>query len=226
VLEGLDDVPWRKLRHAFGGAGDVPDAIRALRSDDPDVREEALEELRTTIWHQETVYSATAPAVRFLADVALAEDTPPETRFWLVAQLAWIAEGTGAAAAEAHAAVREQLPRFLAWLDEEPDPDARLNLARLAAAFAEESAAVVPRLERLVAVEEDPDKSALLLLMLGMLGERSERVDAAIRRIPDDYVDEEERREIAEEHAGDDGGARLREVLGDVEGWAIKAPKP
>jgi len=32
-LEGLDDVPWAELEHAYGRAGDVPGQIRGLLSE-------------------------------------------------------------------------------------------------------------------------------------------------------------------------------------------------
>ncbi|MEV1147390.1 hypothetical protein [Micromonospora sp. NPDC049799] len=32
-LAGLDDLPWESLHHAYGPAVDVPDQLRALRSD-------------------------------------------------------------------------------------------------------------------------------------------------------------------------------------------------
>lgn len=59
-------VNWASLSHAYGSAEDVPDVLRSLVSDDADVREEALSELYGNIWHQGTVYEATAPAVPFL----------------------------------------------------------------------------------------------------------------------------------------------------------------
>jgi hypothetical protein len=54
------------LRHAYGEASDVPKLIRALVSDHPGKREGALDALFSTIWHQGTVYQASAYAVPFL----------------------------------------------------------------------------------------------------------------------------------------------------------------
>ena len=45
VLEGIDDVEWGRLRHAYGTAEDVPDQLRELRSSDPDRRRAALHSL-------------------------------------------------------------------------------------------------------------------------------------------------------------------------------------
>ena len=67
VLEGLDAIDWEKLSHAYGSASDVPDVLRAVAAGDAD----ALYELYGNIWHQGTVYEATAHAVPFLYELAL-----------------------------------------------------------------------------------------------------------------------------------------------------------
>jgi hypothetical protein len=117
--DGLDAVPWSRLEHAFGSADDVPEMIRGLRSPSEREREKALEALRTTIWHQETVYSATPHAVPFLARVALDEAVDSKTRLWVVHLLAWISASEGRNAVgrrtqleHVHAA-REALAPFL-----------------------------------------------------------------------------------------------------------------
>ncbi|WP_434742371.1 hypothetical protein [Micromonospora sp. SH-82] len=76
MLDGLDDVEWDRLGHAYGSAADVPDQIRALRSFDPKVREKALEALFGNIFHQGSRYQASAYAVPFLLELLAAEDTP------------------------------------------------------------------------------------------------------------------------------------------------------
>lgn len=76
VLETLDDIDWGRLRHAYGGAADVPDRIRALRSTDPQVREKTLHALYGNIFHQGTRYQASAYAVPFLLELLAAPDTP------------------------------------------------------------------------------------------------------------------------------------------------------
>jgi len=64
--EGLDEVPWENLKHAYGDACDVPDLLRGLTSSDGDVRKESIYELYGNIWHQGTIYDATSHAVPFL----------------------------------------------------------------------------------------------------------------------------------------------------------------
>jgi len=66
VLDGVEQVPWDALHHAYGSASDVPNLLRLLLSDDPDVRNDAFERLYSNIWHQGTVYEASAYAAPFL----------------------------------------------------------------------------------------------------------------------------------------------------------------
>ncbi|MFD7690500.1 hypothetical protein [Streptomyces sp. NPDC059781] len=66
----LDAVQWQTLTHAYGPAVDVPDLIRALHQGDDTTVDEAVHELYGNIHHQGTVYSASAPAVPFLAHAA------------------------------------------------------------------------------------------------------------------------------------------------------------
>jgi hypothetical protein len=70
---GLDfeAVDWAGLTHAYGSAEDVPALIRSLVSPDADERSEALDGLFGSICHQGTVYSASAPAIPFLARAAV-----------------------------------------------------------------------------------------------------------------------------------------------------------
>jgi hypothetical protein len=69
VLDGLDDVPWSELTHAYGEATDVPALIRSLVSVDDAEREHARHELFGNIWHQGTVYQATIYALPFLVNL-------------------------------------------------------------------------------------------------------------------------------------------------------------
>lgn len=72
MLDGLDAIKWATLSHTYGDANDVPDQLRSLLSDDARVREEAISELYGNIWHQGTVYSATARAIPFLFELLAA----------------------------------------------------------------------------------------------------------------------------------------------------------
>ncbi len=68
AFDGLDDVPWARLKHAYGEASDVPGQIRDLLSENAEERDEALHELFGNIWHQGTVYEATRHALPFLIE--------------------------------------------------------------------------------------------------------------------------------------------------------------
>jgi hypothetical protein len=159
MLEGLDEIRWERLHHAFGAATDVPPALRALTSADPEIVREAVHELFGTIWHQGTVYSATPNAVPFLIEILRARAThEPAGVVWLLAE---IAQGQGyytvharepkdappsvdlptALAEEARiredcrAAVRQGLPLFIGLLQSE-EPRLRGSAIYAVAVFA------------------------------------------------------------------------------------------
>jgi tetratricopeptide (TPR) repeat protein len=76
LLAGIDGVGWRGLRHAYGPAEDVPDLLRLLLSDEADMRGDALRALYSNIWHQGTVYQASAYVVPFLLRMLADQRTP------------------------------------------------------------------------------------------------------------------------------------------------------
>ena len=57
---------WPELTHAYGSAEDVPALLAQLNAPDKQTREAALGELFGNIWHQGTVYPASAKALREL----------------------------------------------------------------------------------------------------------------------------------------------------------------
>ena len=93
MLEGLDTIDWSSLTHAHGPATDVPELLRSLLSEDPDVRLQAFAELHETIWHQGTVYPASAAAIPFLFELL----THPGVHDpgWAASLLGCIATGEG-----------------------------------------------------------------------------------------------------------------------------------
>jgi hypothetical protein len=92
VLENLDKIDWSNLGHAYGPADDVPELLRSLASDDEDERSNAIYELHGNIWHQGTIYQATAHAVPFLLE--LLESPKVEDRHEILVLLADLACGT------------------------------------------------------------------------------------------------------------------------------------
>jgi hypothetical protein len=72
MLEGLNKIDWSKLTHAYGEASDVPNLLRQLASGAVEERESARHVLHGNIWHQGTVYEATAYAIPFLIELLAA----------------------------------------------------------------------------------------------------------------------------------------------------------
>ena len=66
ALDGIDNIDWSKLKDAYGPANKVPALLRAFVSGHRDHSKWAAEDLFQTVWHQGTVYSATAAVVPFL----------------------------------------------------------------------------------------------------------------------------------------------------------------
>jgi hypothetical protein len=79
VVSGADsdgEVAWERLWHAYGLAVDTPGHLRGLADPDPEVRGRAIAHLHGHVFHQGTIFPATAPAVaavcRLLADESTA----------------------------------------------------------------------------------------------------------------------------------------------------------
>jgi len=90
MLQGLDDIPWDTLSHAYGPAGDVPDLLRQLTSQVEEDRQSALHELWGNVFHQGTRYQASQYAVPFLVEIVR---TPGPRRTDIVALLLNLAVG-------------------------------------------------------------------------------------------------------------------------------------
>lgn len=74
ALPGLQEVAWQDLKHAYGPATDVPRLITALAQPNQAMRDEAWSELYGNLWHQGSIYAATARAVPFLIRLLEIED--------------------------------------------------------------------------------------------------------------------------------------------------------
>jgi hypothetical protein len=82
-LIGLHEIDWAQLRHAHGSASDIPNHIRALASDGDDWADILDELLGDELLHQGSCYSATAPAIPFLARLATTSALPAGRRLEL-----------------------------------------------------------------------------------------------------------------------------------------------
>ncbi|MYZ39666.1 hypothetical protein GT002_32310, partial [Streptomyces sp. SID4917] len=131
VFTDLDAQPWAEFEHAYGSAEDVPALLRGLASEDEEEVSSALGELYGSIFHQGSVYEATARAVPYLAGLAAAG----VQSFELLLLLGGIAESEderdGEAAGGCRAAVIAQLPLILPFVEAD---DARLRQAAVWAA--------------------------------------------------------------------------------------------
>jgi hypothetical protein len=194
MLDRLDDVPWKRLTHAYGPAEDVPDLLHSLRTAPAETTGEQspLWHLFGNIWHQGTVYEATAYAVPFLIELA-AHPLVPD-RLGILGLLAAIATGTSWRdvhgnllnepdfaerkaveikwVEQAHAAVASGAAAFLAMTREETD--VRLAAAHVLALLPEHRQVVGARLRSMVDKETGSLQRAGLLLLLGLAGDRSE----------------------------------------------------
>ena len=113
ALDELDRVDWESLAHAYGiGRGDddaphtdVAGSLRGLSITDPDHEpqcgtgttvgetsafDDAIYLLYGNIWHQGTIYQATAYAVPFLVAYAAGDNTPQQQRRSIIELLAFI----------------------------------------------------------------------------------------------------------------------------------------
>lgn len=71
-LDGVDLVRWSTLRTAFGTAEDLPRALRLCASCDAATAVEAAHEVGQAIFHQGSLYPASAVALPFV--ITLLED--------------------------------------------------------------------------------------------------------------------------------------------------------
>jgi hypothetical protein len=194
MLDQLDDVPWKRLRHAFGPAEDVPELLRSLKTAAAELNGEQspLWHLYGNIWHQGTVYEATSYAVPFLIELAACPQV--SSRLGILGLLAAIATGSSFREVhgnllsepdfaerkaielkwveQAHAAVARGITAFLAMTEEETD--VRLAAAHVLALLPEHRNVVSERLCRMVSAETRSLPRAGLLLLLGLAGDRSE----------------------------------------------------
>lgn len=69
MLEGLEKIPWYRLSHAYDDATNVPEAIRNLANNDEEKYEQSMEVLWNHLYHQGTIFEATAYAVPFLIEL-------------------------------------------------------------------------------------------------------------------------------------------------------------
>jgi hypothetical protein len=162
MLEGLDEVGWTELSHAYGSANDVPAMLRQAASGGHAAKE-ALEDLYGIVFHQGTVYTATVATVPFLIELARWAPTYRDQFAWMLGELADPGHAYGKAFDAVKVAVAAYADVFTGLLG---DADAQVRAAA-AYALAQCSLLVTPLWDRW-AVEDDPDVRASLVLALGL----------------------------------------------------------
>ncbi|MFD8736834.1 hypothetical protein ACFV06_18225 [Streptomyces sp. NPDC059618] len=190
----LDDVPWSELTHAYGPADDVPELIRALYGDDDEAAGEAIYEFHGNIYHQGTIYEASAPAVPFLAHAVLHAPGRREDLLMLLAVLAdhdpawvdspnWPHSDIAAICAE----LRAVLPDLLPCLGD-PGRGVRRAALRTFAAVADLlpddiRALAVERVDALYADDPVPAVRADALILLNRFGRVLEPLDSPLAEV-------------------------------------------
>ncbi|MFL9659575.1 HEAT repeat domain-containing protein [Streptomyces sp. PB17] len=76
MFDGLHDIDWASMEHAYGSAEEVPALLWALRSPDPEERRKALDRFYGAVHHQGSVYPPTAASLPFLFELAADGATP------------------------------------------------------------------------------------------------------------------------------------------------------
>ncbi|MFC8368124.1 HEAT repeat domain-containing protein [Streptomyces sp. NPDC057239] len=138
MFDGLHDIDWSSMGHAYGTAEEIPALLTALRSPDADERAKALDRYYGAVHHQGDVYEATTASLPFLLELA-GDDTTPD-RAEVVRLLVSIA-GTSvercdneyvgdADYAGAAAALRARAEAFVEWAS---DDDLRVRRAAVPA---------------------------------------------------------------------------------------------
>ena len=77
MFNGLYDIDWSSMRHAYGSAEEVPELLVAMRSADTDERHKALARYWGVVHHQGDVYPCTTASLPFLFDQA-SDATAPD----------------------------------------------------------------------------------------------------------------------------------------------------
>lgn len=200
MLDGLDAISWQDLSHAYGPADDVPQLLRAL-AEGKCSAEDAVGEFWGNIWHQGTVYEASAYAVPFLLE--LVQEEKIADREWLLMLLDSLASGSsyldvhGAMPEQAdrefqagreqeinwvraaHEAVAKGIPVYLSLLQNERF-QIRTVAACLLSHFPESAGETLNVLRSSLSSETQSDVQASLMLCLGRLGDRDAGTSRAL----------------------------------------------
>ncbi|GHO59276.1 hypothetical protein [Ktedonobacter robiniae] len=198
MLEQLSSINWSILSHAYGSAEDVPQMLRDLASPDEQLRGIARGALYTNVYHQGTVYQASAYAIPFLLEL-LQQETVPEREEVLIL-LAYLAQGNAYHRQRWHfyteerkhdSALHAELEEGILWVEKtyeavsaglplyfsllgDPAPKLRMAALRLLGSLSREAAQIASLLVERFSAEHDQRVQASLLFTLGTLLARQE----------------------------------------------------
>ena len=160
MLEGLDKINWSQLHHAYGEASDVPISIRQLLSKDDATVDKAIYELFGNIWHQGTVYEASAFAVPFLQELLRSSEIKDQAKKSITALLASMADSydtkDGSYAKATRTAVEKEIRLLFPYLSCEV-PIVRESVAGALSRYPQYVAETLPMLEKALASESDEE---------------------------------------------------------------------
>ena len=211
ALDEIDTIPWAELQHAYGGAADIPDHLRAYASSPP-ISERAAGALYGNVFHQGTRYTASPFTIPFFVGLL----KRPELRLDIVERMQAMAFGyeeglfpngydTAAAeehqraidnspnqygvdAAHTHHAVSRAWSHFVPLLDD-TNSQVRSETAHLLAYLPEHAAGSVQELRSRLPLLS-PETSPSVLLALGVLGHQHPgQVDLTEIPLPDETLE-------------------------------------
>lgn len=162
MFEKLDSIEWGKLHHCYGTAGDIPQLLRDLLSPDGDVAGLAQRQLHESLWHQGSVFEASAYIIPFLVEVLRSSAAPYPVEFAYL--LAMLTQGTDDLRVElastdqwflaTREALRPDVDVLFPYLSYRV-PEVRQYVARALAFYPERAEETLPLLKQALKVEED-----------------------------------------------------------------------
>jgi len=198
MLESLNSVDVQELKDTHREANQVRASINQMIADITQMRDDKIDSLYYTIWHQGTVNQCTASAVQFLIERLQSDSIHDKAELLLL--LAYVARGNSYANMEqyachdsgerdgteqedlssqelewrqnAHNAIAAGIPTYLDLLEDE-EPIVRTSAAYILACFNAHSCHILPRLLSCIKREKDELAKSSMLLCLGALGELS-----------------------------------------------------
>jgi hypothetical protein len=175
LLDGVDEIDWPALDHAYGSAEQVPGWLAAMT--DQATAVEALGDLDVAVYHQGgAVYSAGAAVVPFLIRFALDPVVSVRTDVLdLICRFAALHNEmrepwrSDPAARTCRATLLAAFDRLVGLLDD-PDPGIRIKAVETLTELGERADDVADELTRRLPGEADPSVAAEAVLALGAIG--------------------------------------------------------